>query len=448
MRKAALRPKRARALLARLEDRLPKGGRIGVGFSGGLDSSCLLALCRLAVQDDPSAALFALHVDHGLRPTAELDRERATVVAASVGRGVPLYVHSFAPGQLLAGASGAGIEAAAREGRYRAFAAWMAALGLDCVALAHHAGDQAEQRLIRYLQGRGERGGMPESRGPYRRPLLDVPRGELRAAAAELGLVWHEDSTNGQNRHLRNQVRNRLLPVVESIFPGYAAAQAMASRRAALDEDYLEAATVLAWSPTADGLRAEAGAFFALHPALRYRALRRACRTLLAEGRIAAMPDYSCYEPWLGDGPPAGATAREARGLRVALRNGGVEIGPLVVEPHKKGYLIVVERPGDAPPIASEPLEITAAMPGESGFALPALVRLPHPGELAGVAGLPDRRTWPVADFPVIESRDGSVVLWAQPWLGFNVAITPAARGGGTGPVSYILKRKELGFST
>ena len=82
--------------------------------------------------------------------------------------------------------SGKGLEAAAREARYAAFAKADA----DCIALAHNLDDQAETVLMNLLRGAGRRGasGMP-TQSPARgktllRPLLEMPREAIRGLCA------------------------------------------------------------------------------------------------------------------------------------------------------------------------------------------------------------------------------------------------------------------------
>src|SRR5262249_59560908 len=79
------------------------------------------------------------------------------------------------------------IQQRARELRYRLLAEWLAERGLDALATAHHADDQAETLVMRLNRGSGVRGlaGMrPKSivrgnRFPLLRPLLASRRTAL-----------------------------------------------------------------------------------------------------------------------------------------------------------------------------------------------------------------------------------------------------------------------------
>lgn len=206
-------------VLARLRDQVPAGGRLTVGFSGGLDSTVLL---HLLAQLRPAMAcsLDALHVHHGLSPHADAWANHCRVVCQ--GLGVPLEVR-----HVRVELRGEGPEAAARTARYGVFAGWAG----EAIALAHHRDDQAETVLAQLLRGGGVRGlaAMPASRplpgGRVRllRPLLDVSRGDLLAWARLRGLTWVEDESNENTGLTRNALRRDTLPALEARFPGTAA---------------------------------------------------------------------------------------------------------------------------------------------------------------------------------------------------------------------------------
>ncbi len=131
--------------------------------------------------------------------------------------------------------AGEGVEAAARRARYAAFAG----LDGDVLALAQQRDDQAETVLAQLLRGGDLRGlaAMPASR-PLAgsalllwRPLLGVPRARLEAWARARDLAWIEDESNRDERFTRNALRHRVVPVLESVWPGSAEGLARASAR-------------------------------------------------------------------------------------------------------------------------------------------------------------------------------------------------------------------------
>jgi tRNA(Ile)-lysidine synthase len=207
------------ALATRLEHvlaDLPPGALV-VGFSGGLDSGVLLhVLSRCAAAR--ARGLRAVHVHHGLHPDADAWATHCAAVCQSLS--VPLEVVRVAVDT----ASGLGIEAAARNARHAALA--VAVDGGGIVALAHHAGDQAETFLLRTLRASGS-DGLGAMRALRRhgdgwlwRPWLDEPRARLLAHAREHELAWVEDPSNLDEGRDRNFIRHQVLPLLRTRWPG------------------------------------------------------------------------------------------------------------------------------------------------------------------------------------------------------------------------------------
>lgn len=186
-----------------------------VGVSGGGDSvALLLALARLM----PHAAtgrLVVAHAEHDLRPTAGRDRAFTERLAESLP--VPIVCRHLAV-QAAPNQRGEGLEARARRLRYAFFTDVAAEVGARHVAVAHTADDQAETILHRLLRGTGLRGlaGMAAARHlapgvSLVRPLLAVPRREVRAFLSATGQDWCEDETNADPGRARNFLRHEIL---------------------------------------------------------------------------------------------------------------------------------------------------------------------------------------------------------------------------------------------
>ena len=165
---------------------------ICVGYSGGLDSTVLLHALHDSARES-GRALSAVHVHHGLSPNADRWSGHCERVCAALD--VPLDVARVDVDR----AAGLGIEAAAREARYRVFASRPERI----VALAHHRDAQAESVLLQLLRGTGLKGAaaMPalrelDARVTLYRPLLGYSRAGLEAWARERGLAWIEDESN------------------------------------------------------------------------------------------------------------------------------------------------------------------------------------------------------------------------------------------------------------
>lgn len=193
----------------------PPQACIGVALSGGADSMALLAAVR-----DAGYECVALHCHFGLRG-AESDRDArfAADMARALGCGFHEVRFDVAARR---GETGESVEMACRSLRYEWFESRARELGLSCVAIGHHVEDSRETFFLNLLRGTGLRGlaGIAESRGIFVRPLLGVSRHDIETYLQQRGLSWVDDSTNAADDYRRNRVRNRLLPVIEQLFPG------------------------------------------------------------------------------------------------------------------------------------------------------------------------------------------------------------------------------------
>jgi tRNA(Ile)-lysidine synthase len=182
---------------------LVQGGRpLLVLLSGGGDSVCLLDVAmRIGAQ------VSALHVNYGLRPTADGDEEFCRRLCERLG--VPLRVERV---ELPPGGN---LQAEAREARY----ALAEAATTGDFATAHTASDQAETVLYRLAVSPGSRAlqGMDARRGRLVRPLLDVTRDEVREYLRARYLQWREDPSNADSRFARARLRHDVLPALRHL---------------------------------------------------------------------------------------------------------------------------------------------------------------------------------------------------------------------------------------
>jgi tRNA(Ile)-lysidine synthase len=207
--------------------RRARPGPLVVGFSGGRDSTVLLhALCALReVRGAGARDLLAVHVHHGLQREADAWVEHCRAVCEAWN--VPFELRRVSVAR-----AGRGIEAAAREARYAALGEAAQAHRARRVLTAHHRDDRIETFLIQWLRGAGPDGlaAMPAVR-PFAdgslqlvRPLLDVSRSQIAAYADEAALRYVEDPSNADPALLRNALRQRVMPALDALRPGYAAA--------------------------------------------------------------------------------------------------------------------------------------------------------------------------------------------------------------------------------
>jgi tRNA(Ile)-lysidine synthase len=179
----------------------------------------LRAMLEIKAAEDGAGRIFAGHVNHQLRGDASVDDE-AWLRGQCERLGAPLLVERCDVGQLAA-VQGDGVEAAAREARYRLLTRMAEASGARYLALAHTRDDQVETILHRILRGTGLRGlaGMPSMRAvspgvTLARPLLGCTRGEVLEYLRGLDQPYREDATNQELHFTRNRLRRELLPVL------------------------------------------------------------------------------------------------------------------------------------------------------------------------------------------------------------------------------------------
>ncbi len=186
---------------------LAEGRPVVVMLSGGRDSTCLL---DLAVRIAGPAAVTALHVNYGLRPSADADQRHCQELCR--GLGVALTVHRPA-----AERSG-NLHAWARAERYGAATALA---GDGDIAAGHTSTDQVETVLYRLASSPSRRAllGMAPRDGRLVRPLLSVTREETAIYCRARGLAWREDETNDAEAFARARVRRRLVPALREIHP-------------------------------------------------------------------------------------------------------------------------------------------------------------------------------------------------------------------------------------
>lgn len=214
--------------------------RITVGFSGGADSSLLLAYfvkMREKYPDFPQVE--AVHVNHMLRGE-EADRDEEFCRRRCEELGVALTVRRIDVPSLMR-ESGLGAEECARNARYGVFEELAdGAPGTVLTATAHNADDNLETVLFNLARGSGAAGvsGIPPVRdGRIIRPLLGLGSGEIRALCEADGIPYVTDSTNTDEGYTRNYIRRSVVPMLKNVNPS--AAESVLRCGIALREDEL-----------------------------------------------------------------------------------------------------------------------------------------------------------------------------------------------------------------
>ena len=229
-----------------LPSALPTDVPLLVAYSGGSDSALLLALAK-EYGENNGIPVYAAHLHHGIRGN-EADRDLDFCRQTAASMGIPLF-EKRVDVPTIAQATGQSIETAARSARYAFFEELMQAHHIPVLLTAHHADDQLETLLFRFLRGSGSKGmgGIlpvrPFADGWLARPLLAYTKAEILAACHERNIPYVTDSTNLENSHARNRLRHTVIPLLEELTehgtPQRAAARLSLAARE--DEDCLSA---------------------------------------------------------------------------------------------------------------------------------------------------------------------------------------------------------------
>ncbi|MGL5302598.1 MAG: tRNA lysidine(34) synthetase TilS [Aeromonas sp.] len=242
-----------------------------VAFSGGLDSTLLLVLAAQFAKEQ-GLPVRALHVHHGLSPHADEWVIHCRAVCQQLA--VPLIVERVT----LARGNGESLEAQARKARYEQLSCHL--LAGEWLLTAHHQDDQLETLLLALKRGAGLRGlagilpSQPFASGLLLRPLLDISRAELAAAAASLPFGWVEDESNQDVSYDRNFLRQQLIPQLKARWPSMAQTATRSMALCAEQEVLLSEIAKGDWQQAGDGAALQIKPLCELSPTRRNNLLR------------------------------------------------------------------------------------------------------------------------------------------------------------------------------
>ncbi len=193
-----------------------KDSRVLLTVSGGIDSVVMADLFSR------SGFIFGIaHCNFGLRGRESNADEEFTRKLSERFK-VPFYTKRFDTNEYSA-LHRISVQMAARELRYQWFEEIRSSLKFDCIATAHHLDDQAETFLINLIRGTGISGlhGILPIKGFVVRPLLFCYREDIISYATENGIRYREDSSNLQDKYLRNKIRHKIIPQLVEINPEF-----------------------------------------------------------------------------------------------------------------------------------------------------------------------------------------------------------------------------------
>lgn len=186
-----------------------KDDKVIVACSTGVDSCVLLNLCLKALSNNQ---IIVAHVNHGVR--LESNEEETYIVDFCKQNNIMCEVEH------LSFDSTTNFESLARSKRYAFFEHVAAKYNAKYILLAHHANDNLETMLMRFIKQSSLKGyaGIEEETCFKNlilyRPLLKVARLEIEEYANNNGIKYFNDLSNNKYDYLRNRIRLDIVPLL------------------------------------------------------------------------------------------------------------------------------------------------------------------------------------------------------------------------------------------
>ena len=178
-----------------------KHAKLALGVSGGVDSMCLLYWLH-----EIGADFICLHVNHRLRKEADVETEYVKDVCKKLN--IPCHIFYWDDDK-----PENGLEAAAREARYKMMTDFCHENDVEYLLTAHQSDDQIETFLMNLSRGSGLYGlsaMLPQSERngiKILRPLLDISRDEIKRYCDENKIKYFVDSMNSDEHYTRVKIR-------------------------------------------------------------------------------------------------------------------------------------------------------------------------------------------------------------------------------------------------
>jgi tRNA(Ile)-lysidine synthase len=188
--------------------------RLLIGVSAGVDSMVLSHLLK-----ELHFNFIIAHMNFGLRGE-ESDLDSDFVEQWGRNNGIITLVSKVNTDEFVKKNQGS-TQMAARSLRYNWFSELATLHKCSNILTAHHADDNLETVLFNLTKGTGIRGlrGIKMQQGLFVRPLLIFSKQEILNYAQERSVLWRKDISNLSNKYLRNNIRNKVLPVLKNINP-------------------------------------------------------------------------------------------------------------------------------------------------------------------------------------------------------------------------------------
>jgi len=210
---------------------IPDETALLLAVSGGIDSMVMATVMTKLLKNKKNCNLFRIvTINHNIREekVSAADSQLVADYCQNI-LNVPCIVKTIPRGYIenLAKKRGRGIEEAARYERYRLLNMVVSEVFVQKKAFiftAHQRNDLLETVLMRFLQGSSSVGPQltrKEGCITYCKPFLKFSREEIEKYASENHIPFREDSSNADTSYLRNRMRHQLIPVLNSLYPGW-----------------------------------------------------------------------------------------------------------------------------------------------------------------------------------------------------------------------------------
>lgn len=293
---------------------------LAVAWSGGLDSTALLWALK-----EKGFHVQAWHVDHAWHDQS--DQDALLLERRAKAWGIPFF------SKRLPKFDKKNREAQARQGRYAAFQALSQETGIQHVALAHHADDQAETVCMRMLQGAGVMGvrGMQVQTSVQGlhiyRPWLHVRKHTIKKALQAKHIPWLEDNSNTDTSLWRNKIRLHLLPaMLAQGVDAYVLMMRWQQQAVRLSHAIERAIEDVAILHEEEGCRVDYWLWQALQQPMRVQVIQKMAAMTLGVGKVLGRRHMVLIECWRQKGARAGLDLsgcrlyRQGEGLHLHVR--------------------------------------------------------------------------------------------------------------------------------
>ncbi len=207
-----------------------------LSLSGGPDST-FLAYFFNQIKEEHKLKLYAFHLDHCTR-SGESKKDADFVKELCCFLKIELFstemdVLDFCNKR------GLSFQEGARNIRKELLLKHCRLKGIPKIALGHNADDNVETFLMNLIRGSGATGlsSIKPVEGMFIRPLIHTRRKDIDSYLKEKKIPFCTDKTNLENIYLRNQIRNDLIPYIQSNYSDFFRKNVLKSIEVLRDED-------------------------------------------------------------------------------------------------------------------------------------------------------------------------------------------------------------------